>query len=135
MPSGPRRRLPSPGARGEPRTVLLLHPSAGGYGADRQLRLIATGLDSSRYRPVVVLPEQGVLGPRLERAGVEVEIADLALLRRGLLLGRGLARTLALARRNARELARLAQRTGAALIHSNSTIVLAGQAAATRAGL
>ena len=37
------------------RAVLYLHSSAGRYGADRQLALIARGLDPERYRPLVVL--------------------------------------------------------------------------------
>jgi hypothetical protein len=53
------------------RTVLYLHSSAGRYGADRQLALIARGLDRERYRPLVVLPHHGRLvddlSPRLER--------------------------------------------------------------------
>ena len=44
-----------------PRTVLFLHGSSGGYGADRQLELLATGLDRARYQPLVVLPERGDL--------------------------------------------------------------------------
>ena len=63
-----------------PRTVLLLHGSSGGYGADRQLQLLATCLDGARYRPLVVLPEHGPLAARLEDAGTEVTIAPLAVL-------------------------------------------------------
>jgi hypothetical protein len=47
-----------------PRTVLFLHPSVSGYGADLQLYGLATGLDPDRYRPLVVLPERGELASR-----------------------------------------------------------------------
>ena len=50
-----------------PRTVLFLHSSAGGYGADRQLLALAGGLDPNRYNPVVALPERGSLAAQLER--------------------------------------------------------------------
>ena len=43
------------------RRVLLVHSSSGHYGADRQLRLIASGLDRSRYEPLVLLPDAGPL--------------------------------------------------------------------------
>ena len=105
MSRPPAASRPPPLRGGErPRTVLFLHGSAGGYGADRQLHLLATGLDPERYRPLVVLPEPGELGPLLQEAGVEVHVADLAVLRRGLLHGRALMSTRALAARNVREL-------------------------------
>ena len=52
-----------------PRTVLYLHSSAGRYGADRQLALIAGGLDRDRYRAAVVLPERGELAGDLRGGG------------------------------------------------------------------
>jgi hypothetical protein len=52
----------------------LIHGSSGGYGADRQLLVLASGLDRDRFSPLVVLPEQGELVGRLEEAGVEVHI-------------------------------------------------------------
>ncbi len=49
----PRRPRAAGAARSSserPARVLLLHSSSGRYGADRQLALIATGLDRDRYR-------------------------------------------------------------------------------------
>src|SRR4051812_7177358 len=64
---------PGPRARLEPavvpRTVLILHSSAGRYGADLQLLAIAEGLDPDCWRAVCVLPEWGELGGLLEAAG------------------------------------------------------------------
>ena len=116
------------------RTVLILHSSAGRYGADRQLLAIARGLDPARWRAVCVLPESGSLGPELESAGAEVVIHPLAVLRRALFTPRGLA---SLARGVARDtdvLGDLARRHGVALVHSNTSVVLAGGAVARRAG-
>ena len=116
------------------RTVLILHSSAGRYGADRQLLAIARGLDPGRWRAVCVLPEPGTLGPELERAGAEVVIHPLAVLRRALFTPRGLG---TLARGVARDtdvLGDLARRRGVALVHSNTSVVLAGGAVARRAG-
>ena len=79
-----------------------------------------------------MLPERGELGPLLEEAGVEVVSRPLAVLRRS-----GPA-PLATARRlvaDSRELAALARERGAALVHSNTSVVLGGQAAARGAGV
>lgn len=103
-----------------PRTVLYVHSSSGRYGADRQLALIATGLDPERYRPLVVLPFDGPLAEDLGAAGVEVVIHRVAVLRRKRPELRG----------GARELARLARRHDVALFHSNTSVVLSGAIAA-----
>jgi glycosyltransferase involved in cell wall biosynthesis len=110
--------------------VLLLHSSAGRYGADLQLLAIATGLDRSRWRPLVVLPERGELAPLLDEAGVETLVRPLAVLRRQLLSPRGATSLAARAARDRRALTRLAAERGAALVHSNTSVVLA-----TAAGL
>jgi glycosyltransferase involved in cell wall biosynthesis len=116
------------------RTVMLLHGSAAGYGADRQLLAIATGLDGDRYRPIVVLPEPGRLGRPLEEAGVETHYVELATLRRSLMTGRGAAIAAARLARNRVRLARLAKSRGVAVVHSNTGIVLGGQGVASAAG-
>ncbi len=109
-------------------TVRFIHGSAGGYGADRQLWLLAEGLDRSRFRPVVVLPEEGELVGRLEDAGIAVHIEPLAVLRRELLQGRRLRETTARLRRNVRRLGTLASEQRAAIVHTNTSLVLCGQA-------
>jgi glycosyltransferase involved in cell wall biosynthesis/L-amino acid N-acyltransferase YncA len=118
---------------GRPRTVLFLHGSAGGYGADRQLELLATGLDPARYRPLVVLPERGALGTKLEEAGIEVVVSPLAVLQRQLRRGRGAARTARVLARNVRELGELARRHRVSVVHSNYSLILCGQRVAERA--
>jgi glycosyltransferase involved in cell wall biosynthesis len=117
------------------RRVLFLHSSAGLYGADRQLLTLAGGLDRSRYEPLVVLPERGELAPLLEEAGVEVLLQPLAVLRRSVASPAGAASTAARVVRDRMALSRLARRHGAALIHSNTSVVLGGGPAARRAGV
>ena len=116
------------------RTVLFLHSSAGLYGADRQLLEIARGLEGTRFDAVAVLPEQGPLAGLLEKAGVKVELQPLALLDPSLGGGGGAA-TAARVARDRMALGRMAKRHRAALIHSNTSLVLAGAPAARRAGL
>ena len=116
--------------------ILLLHGSAGGYGADLQLYALATGLDRGRFLPLVVLPEPGPLAERLAAAGVEeIYYSPVAVLRRSLLRGDRALATVRLLARNRRELGRLARREGVALVHSNMSILLSGQAIAAEAGV
>jgi glycosyltransferase involved in cell wall biosynthesis len=115
---------------GGPATILYLHSSSGRYGADRQLQLIASGLDRRRYRPLVVLPEAGPLVDDLRAADVEVAVQDVAVLRREHLTPAGVAGLVAGAARDGARLARLIRRRGVALVHSNTSVVLGGAPAA-----
>jgi glycosyltransferase involved in cell wall biosynthesis len=81
-----------------------------------------------------VLPEDGPLAADLAAAGVDVRFHPIAVLRRELLSPRGLAATAANAGRDsAIGLGALARREGIALVHSNTSVVLSGAAAARRA--
>ncbi len=113
-----------------PPTVLYVHSSSGHYGADRQLLLIAGGLDRSRYRPLVVLPGEGALASDLRAAGVEVLVRPLSVLRRELASARGAASIAGAAVRDAMRLGALVRQRRAALVHSNTSVVLGGAGAA-----
>lgn len=114
-----------------PASVLLVHSSSGRYGADRQLRLIAAGLE--RFRPVVVLPSDGPLVAELREDGVEVLVAPLAVLRREHLSARGAAAVVGRVARDGVRLGRLIRSRRVALVHSNTSVVLGGAAAAAAA--
>ncbi|HVF78664.1 MAG TPA: glycosyltransferase [Solirubrobacteraceae bacterium] len=116
-----------------PRTVLFLHSSAGRYGADRQLALLARGLDPTRYRPLVVLAMDGALRRDLQDAGVEVLVRPLAVLRRASMSARGLAATTGAVARDAGGLSRLVRARDVSLIHTNTSVTLGGAAAARTA--
>jgi glycosyltransferase involved in cell wall biosynthesis len=113
-----------------PRTVLYLHSSAGRYGADRQLALLAGGLDPARYRPLVVLAMDGELREDLAAAGVEVLVRPLAVLRRASMSAGGLTAIAAAVARDAGGLARLTGTRDVALVHTNTSVTLGGAAAA-----
>ena len=115
--------------------ILFVHSSSGRYGADRQLALIATGLDRASYEPLVVLPEHGELATELQAAGIEVLTRPLAVIRRGLMNPRGIAALALAASRDAVGLRALIRRRRIALVHSNTSVVLAGAAAAAAAGV
>ncbi|HEX4364355.1 MAG TPA: glycosyltransferase [Solirubrobacteraceae bacterium] len=113
-----------------PRTVLYLHSSAGRYGADRQLALLAGGLDPARYRPLVVLAMDGELRTDLQQAGVEVLVRPLAVMRRAAMSPTGLASVGAALVRDAGSLARVARARDVALVHTNTSVTLGGASAA-----
>lgn len=116
-----------------PRTALILHSSAGRYGADLQLLAIAGGLDAARWRAICVLPESGELGPLLEAAGAEVIVHPLAVLRRALSSPAGAARLVRAAGADRQAIGTLARERGVALVHSNTSVVLSGEAIARAA--
>jgi glycosyltransferase involved in cell wall biosynthesis len=113
-----------------PAIVLFVHSSSGRYGADRQLHLLATALDRDRYTPVAVLPAEGPLADDLRQAGVEVLVRELSVIRRELGSPRGAMSLAAAAARDAISLGRIVRRRKVALVHSNTSVVLGGAAAA-----
>jgi glycosyltransferase involved in cell wall biosynthesis len=110
--------------------VLFVHSSSGRYGADRQLLLIASGLDRARFTPLVVLPSPGPLVDDLRAAGVEVLTRPLGVIRRELATPVGAVRIAAAALADALALRRVIRERRIALVHSNTTVVLGGAAAA-----
>jgi glycosyltransferase involved in cell wall biosynthesis len=112
-----------------------VHSSSGRYGADRQLLLVASGLDRTRYEPIVVLPDDGPLASDLIDAGVQVVTEPLSVLRRQNLNPLGLTRTLAAVGRDAIALGSLIRSHQIALVHSNTSVVLGGAAAAALRGI
>jgi glycosyltransferase involved in cell wall biosynthesis len=114
-----------------PRTVLYLHSSAGRYGADRQLALLAGGLDPARYRALVVLAMDGDLRADLQAAGVDVLVRPgLAVLRRAAISPPGLTRLGAALACDGGALTRLVRRRDVALVHTNTSVTLGGAAPA-----
>jgi glycosyltransferase involved in cell wall biosynthesis len=118
-----------------PAPVLLVHSSSGRYGADRQLQLIAGGLDPARYQPVVALPDKGPLADDLRSAGLEVLIRPLAVLRRQHANPSGMAKLALAGARDTQQLGRLIRERDIALVHSNTSVVLGGAAGAAAAGV
>lgn len=54
--------------------ILVIHQSAELYGSDKTLLLLLTGLDKTKFHPVVILPGQGPLVQELEKEGIKVVI-------------------------------------------------------------
>ena len=113
------------------RRVLLVHSSAGGYGADRQLRLLATSLE---HHTLVLLPFEGPLSAELRSAGVEVFTGPLAVLRREHLTPHGLATLGREIARQAPHLERFLLTERVDVVHANTSVVLGLHRPAARAG-
>lgn len=56
------------------KTILYLHAGAEMYGADKILLELVTGLDKTKFRPVVILPTDGILKKKLEEAKIQVYV-------------------------------------------------------------
>lgn len=94
---------------------------------------MATGLDRSRYRPLVILPGPGPLRDDLEAAGVETLLRPIAVLRRALFTPSRIGRLATRALADALGLGRLIRTRGISLVHSNTSVVLSGATAARAA--
>ena len=64
------------------KTILYLHAGAEMYGADKILLELVTGLDKTKFRPIVILPTDGILRKKLEKAGIKVHVISYPILRR-----------------------------------------------------
>lgn len=65
--------------------VLIVHPGAELYGADRVTLESATGLTAAGHDVVAVLPEHGPLATTLEARGARVVVSEMFVLRKQLL--------------------------------------------------
>ena len=122
-----------------PRKILYVHPSNELYGGDRMLLWILKLLPRDTYAPHVVvpndLPYEGLLTRELHAIDVPYQELKLGVLRRRYQSVPGMAlftwRTLA----SAWQMARFCRANQVALVHSNSTAVVAGALAARLAGI
>ena len=113
-----------------PRNILFVHTTSEVGGSDISLAHIVERLDPARYRPVVALPADGPLVPRLERAGAAVAIVPRMrklTSRRGRL---GLAAFAAAYPLGVAALARVIRAHHVDLVHTNTIHNLYGWAAA-----
>jgi glycosyltransferase involved in cell wall biosynthesis len=106
--------------------VLFLHHAAELYGSDKVLAALAAGLDPQRFRPIVVLPNDGPLVAHLENAGVETHIMPLARVMRSTMTVGGMTRLSCDIPRSVRALEKHFKHTPIDVVHSNTVAVLAG---------
>jgi len=109
--------------------VLIVHSSAGLYGADRCLLSIAEGLVSRDDEAHVALPNEGDLVGELRRVGATVHILDTVVFRRDIFSAKGILRLLK-APASIYRLARLMRREKYDLVHTNTGVTVGGAVAA-----
>lgn len=59
------------------KSILFIHQSAELYGSDKTILMFISGLDKTKYFPVVVLPFDGPLKTEMEKNGIKVVIAPV----------------------------------------------------------
>lgn len=64
------------------KNILYLHAGAEMYGADKILLELVTGLDKTKYHPIVVLPNEGILVDELKKQGIKTYVVNYPILRR-----------------------------------------------------
>ncbi len=115
-------------------TVLVAHPSADLYGSDLQLVESVAGLVAAGRRVVVTLPAPGPLVDRLTRAGAEVGVLPVPVLRKALLRPRGLVSLAAGSLRALPAVLRLLRTTRPDVVYANTVTVPLWLLAARLAG-
>ncbi|MBI3850099.1 MAG: glycosyltransferase [Verrucomicrobia bacterium] len=127
---------PQPVPAGEPLRVLHVHNSADIYGASRSLvRLIKT-IDRRRFKPLVVVPEEGLLKAMIEAQGVEVLVHPrLSIVTRQVFGSWRIVPFLLNYPLSVLYLWRLIRRRGIDLVHTNTGVVLSPALAARLAGV
>ncbi len=110
----------------QPKRILLLHPSAELYGADRTLLDLVTYLLGEGFEILVALPREGQLSVELRKKCIDVEIGPLGIAAAGDLTPFGLLRLALEIPRAIRFVSRLANQFRPDVIHTNTMVVLGG---------
>ncbi|MCL4473132.1 MAG: glycosyltransferase [Actinobacteria bacterium] len=110
--------------------VLLVHSSAGLYGADRCLVAIARELVGRGTTVHVAVPEDGALVGMLASAGARVHLLDTVVFRREMMSLRGMVGMVLRAPVSVLRLARLIRREKIGLVHTNTGVTVGGALAA-----
>jgi glycosyltransferase involved in cell wall biosynthesis len=108
------------------KNILFLHAGAELYGADVILLEILKGLDKDKYKPYVVLPNDGPLVKAISRLGVEVHVYDYPILRRKFFTPTGIIQYAASMIKSIRYLRKFIEINNIEVIHSNTFAVLEG---------
>lgn len=64
------------------KNILYLHAGAEMYGADKILLELVSGLNQSKFHPIVILPEHGILEEKLKKNNIETYVITYPILRR-----------------------------------------------------
>lgn len=108
------------------KNILYLHAGAEMYGADKILLELVTGLDKSKFHPIVVLPNNGILKDKLIENGIETYIVHYPILRRKYFNLKGIINYGLNYFGKSNEIVKLLKNKKIDIIHANTTAVLEG---------
>ena len=108
------------------KNILYLHAGAEMYGADKILLELVTGLDNSKFHPIVVLPNDGILKDKLIENGIETYVVHYPILRRKYFNLKGIINYGLSYLGKSNEIVKLLKNKKIDIIHANTTAVLEG---------
>lgn len=106
--------------------ILFLHAGAEMYGADKVLLDLIRWLDKSKYRPLVILPTEGVLVDAFKEEGIEVEVIPYPIMRRKYFNLKGICLYGYEMIKYSMILIKIAKREHIDIVHTNTAAVMEG---------
>lgn len=106
--------------------ILYLHAGAEMYGADKVLLDLIRRLDKNKYRPLVILPTEGVLVDAFKEEGIEVEVIPYPIMRRKYFNLKGICRYGYEMIKYSKMLTKIAKREHIDIVHTNTASVMEG---------
>ncbi|KRL87447.1 glycosyltransferase [Ligilactobacillus apodemi DSM 16634 = JCM 16172] len=105
-----------------------MHAGAEMYGADKILLELVTNLDKTKFRPIVILPTEGILVDKLKSRGIETYVVEYPILRRKYFNIHGIFKYLTSYVGSSKKIIKLLQNKNIDIdiIHVNTTAVLEG---------
>ena len=113
-------------------TILFVHQSAELYGSDKTLLLLVKQLDKTKFYPVVVLPNEGILKDELEKENIQVVIAPVLKLYRKMVTPKNIFNFLKDIKKGMSILDKLNKKHHFDIVYSNTLAVLLGMVFAKR---
>lgn len=106
--------------------ILYLHAGAEMYGADKILLELVEGIDKTKFEPLVILPEKGVLVDELLKRKIDVSVMPYPIVRRKYFTPIGIIRFLISYLFYASKLVSVVRTNHIQIVHVNTTAVWEG---------
>ena len=107
-------------------SILFIHQSAELYGSDKTMLLLLKQLDKTKFYPVVVLPNEGILKDELEKENISVVIAPVLKLYRKMFTPKNIFNFLKDIKKGISILDKLNEKHHFDIVYSNTLAVLLG---------
>lgn len=106
--------------------IMYLHAGAEMYGADKVMFDLIRNLDKNKFKPYVVLPQNGVLVDALRGVGVDVTVIPYPIMRRKFFNPKGILQYGGGLLKYGKQLSKFAKEKHIDVIHTNTSAVLEG---------